>query len=837
MNIINTLTLRHIKTHKKRTVLTIVAIIVSVAMVTAVFTSAISFVKYFQNSTLEVDGNWHVQFTDEDYSLHKPFFATDENIDEFAARTVYGTTTYGIENSMASYNSTVFCAEKNWFEMRNVAASEGRLPENSHELLLTKRAMDEFDLNCKVGDKITVPVTVYNKESQAESTVNREYEVVGISDSFVSATDHYAVFTGLDSEALKNSEETVVVARYDKLDNSIYDKIEQTQKMMGFSGYRVNSELFNFSMIFRGNGLIVSLGLFAGILLIIIAVVSVFMIYDSFAVSYQERAKYLGMLASVGATKKQKRMSIYFEGLILGLISVPLGIISGIVGIAVTFKCIEEAFLSTVTYSTGSLKVYVNWFVIAGTVIASALTIFISMYIPARKASKTSAIDAIRQTGTVKVKKAKKLRTSRLAGKIFGYEGTLAVKNFKRNGKRSRNIVFSLSLSIVVFLTVANFSAMLSDVLKTSLILTPDIRIAAEYENKDALLNSVKENKKVDRYFYDTSVYATIDNAYFENIGEDEIGGVLTVFLDNASFDGYLKELGERTEKYHDKDNPAAIVFNSVWELQGKGKKVKTEPLKNLKGQSVMLSISESAVDENGEEIKNPVKKESEIAVGIQTAKQWSEDKFAYSMTSLPLIIMSEDHADSVLGDVKNSAQTEISIMCDDFDIVRTELINSIKERDSEVGFFIETPRAGYNEMNNLFTIAKVFIYGFITLISIISVLNIINTISNSMNERRREFAMLRSVGMTPKSFKRMIYIEAGRYGAKALLFSFPVGVLIHFAMYKSLSGSMDFGFIVHPIPYLLAIIAVFTIIGIALLYSIDKIRDDNIIETLKTDI
>ncbi len=836
MNIINTLTLRHIKTHKKRTVLTIVAIIVSVAMVTAVFTSAISFVKYFQNSTLEVDGNWHVQFTDDDYSLHKPFFATDENIDVFAARTVYGTTTYDTDRNTAAYTSTVFCAEKNWFEMRNVAASEGRLPENSHEILLTKRAMDEFGLNCKVGDKITVPVTVYNKESKAESTVNREYEVVGISDSFVSATDHYAVFSGFDSEALKNSEETVVVARYDKLDNSIYDKIKQTQKTMGFAGYRVNSELFNFSMITSGGGLIVSLGLFAGILLLVIAVVSVFMIYDSFSVSYQERAKYLGMLASVGATKRQKRMSIYFEGLILGLISVPLGIISGIGGIAVTFKCIEDAFLSTVTYSSGSLKVYVNWFVIAGTVLASAVTIFISMYIPARKASKTSAIDAIRQTGTVKVKKAKKLRTSKLAGKIFGYEGTLAVKNFKRNSKRSRNIVFSLSLSIVVFLTVANFSSMLSDILKTSLILTPDIMISSEYKDKDTVIETAKTNKKVDRIFYDTSVYSQIDSAYFEDPNEDEAGGAMLVFLDDASFDSYLKELGERTEKYHDKSNPTAIVMNSVWKLEGKGKKVREEPLKDLKGQSILLKLIETGGSIE-EENRAPLEKKAEITVGIQTTKKWSEDKFEYNNSTLPLIIMSEAYADSLMGDIKNSASTSVSIMCDDFDTVRTELISSIKEKNSEMGFYIETPRAGYNEMNNLFTIAKVFIYGFITLISIISVLNIINTISNSMNERRREFAMLRSVGMTPKSFKRMIYFEAGRYGAKALLFSFPVGILIHLAMYKALSGTMDFGFIAHPIPYLLSIIAVFTIIGIALLYSIDKIRDDNIIETLKTDI
>lgn len=834
MNIVNTLTLRHIKTHKKRTILTIVAIIVSVAMVTAVFTSAISFIKYFQNSTLAIDGNWHVQFTDDDYSLHKPLFATDKNIDEFAARAVCGTTTFGIDNKMVTHQSSIFCVEINWFNMRNVTVSKGRLPENSHELLLTTRAIKEFDLDVSVGDKITVPVSVYDDNGK-ETVTNREYEIVGISDSFVSATDSYGVFSGLDSEALKESQGTIVIARYDKLDNSIYDKITETKNTIGFSGYKVNSELFTFSLIRDGNGMIVSLGLFAGILLLIIAVVSVFMIYDSFAVSYQERAKYLGMLASVGATKKQKRMSIYFEGLILGLISVPLGIISGIGGIAVTFKCIEDAFLSTVTYGTGSLKVYVNWFVILGTVIASAITIFISMYIPARKASKTTAIDAIRQANTVKVKKPKKLRVSRLTGKIFGYEGTLAVKNFKRNGRRSRNIVFSLALSVVVFLTVTNFSAMLNDILKTSLILTPDIMISGDYKDQDAIVEAVSGNKKIERYFYNTTGYANIDKAYFEKIGEDEVSGVLLVFLDNTSFDGYLRQLGERPENYHG-ETPTAIVLNSILKVESGKKKVREEPLKNLKGQKITLSLPITS-EEGEEQSAEPSSIKAEITVGVQTTKQWNEEKFTLNNSALPLIILSEDYADSVMGETKSGAYTEVSIMCDDFEAVKTELINSIKEKDSEIGFFIETPGAGYDQMNNLFTIAKVFIYGFITLISIISVLNIINTISNSMNERRREFAMLRSVGMTPKSFKRMIYLEAGRYGAKALLFSIPVGVLIHFAMYKALSGTMDFGFIIHPLSYVLAVIAVFVIIGTALLYSIDKIRDDNIIETLKTDI
>ena len=836
MNIVNTLTLRHIKTHKKRSILTVVAIIVSVAMVTAVFTSSISFIKFFQNATIALDGNWHAKFTDKDYSLHKPFYATDENIEEFAARASLGHTDFGIEKS--SHISFIFAAEKNWFSMRNVTVSQGRLPVNSHELLLTTTAIEEFDLNVNIGDKITLPNNVYNEEKDEIEEINREYTVVGISDSFVSATEHGEVFSGLDSEALEMSEETLVIARYDKLNNSIWDKMKQTQKSVGLDSYGYHSDLFNYSGIMANNGVLVSLGLFAGILLFIIAVVSIFMIYDSFAVSYQERAKYLGMLASVGATKRQKRKSIYFEGLILGTVSIPLGIISGIGGIAVTFKCIEDAFTATLNNPLGasvSLKVYINWIVIVGTVLASALTIFISMWIPARKASKTTAIDAIRQVGTVKVKKPRKLRTSKLTEKLFGYEGVLAVKNFKRNGRRSRNIVFALSLSVIVFLTVTNFSMMLSDTMKGTFVSTSDVFINAEYADKDVFYEAVESTKNIDRYFVDFNDFAVLSESYFKD-SENADCGMYLIFLDNESFDGYLRQIGERTEKYHDKNNPTAILYNSAMR-QKDSKKVKEEPLKNLEGQQISFKLT--TVDGYDENTGEPIltEKDDSVTVGIQTTKEWKEEKFNMTLTPYPMAILSVDHIDGLYDGLTQMPYMEINIMCDDYSAVSKDITKAIEKAGAKGGYYIGTPKASAQSMNNLFTIVKVFVYGFITLISIISVLNIINTISNSMNERRREFAMIRSVGMTPKSFKRMIYLEAVRYGAKALVFSFPVGVLIHFAMYKALASSMDFGFNVHILPYFAAAGAVFVIIAAALIYSIDKIRDDNIIETLKTDI
>lgn len=828
MNIISTLTLRHIKTHKKRSILTILAIIVSVAMVTAVFTSSISFIKYFQNVALAIDGNWHGQFYDTDYLLHKPIFSTDENIEEFSARAYLGSATQDKDSN--EFANGVFCAEKNWFAMRNVTVHEGRLPESSNEVVLTRDYVKNSEKPIEVGDTITV----YILQTNGEETV-KDLTVVGITDSKVSATDYNPILCGIDNEVVALAKDTLVLVRYDKLDNGIWNKLEATSKSTGIEDYSHNIELFIYFGLMRDNAMLVSLGTFVGILLLIIAVVSIFMIYDSFAVSYQERARYLGMLASVGATKRQKRFSIYFEGLILGLIGIPLGIISGIGGIAVTFKCIEGVFMDTLSVEyDGTLKVYVNFFVILGSVLASAITIFISSYIPARKASKTTAIEAIKQNGTVKVKKPKKLRTSRLTTKIFGYEGALAVKNFKRNGRRSRNIVFSLFLSVVVFLTVTNFSAMFSDTLNASFDETADGTVEVSYNNWEELEKAVKSNKDVDRYYLTAGEFSKLPHSVFKEGEENDLllgtSNAMILFLDNISFDGYLKQLGEDTEKYHNKNNPTAIVQNVSFKSAG-NKKTSDEPLKNIEGRTVTAGLE---VFQDNQGISTY--KDVTFTVGKQTAKLWSETTFGYQYTKWPIIILSMDFAEEFLqNDVSSNLSVVASIFSKDAETATKDIAQELKIQNIVADY--SESSSSLNSVNNILKIARVFIYGFITLITIISIMNIINTISNSMNERRREFAMIRSVGMTPKSFKKMIYLEALRYGAKSLVFSLPVSAVIHFGMYKALAESFDYGFTLSVIPYIVSVAAVFAIIGIALLYSFDKIRDDNIIETLKSDI
>lgn len=805
------------------------AIIVSVAMVTAVFTSAESFVKYFQNVTMAIDGTWHASVLPDNYLESKAEFQKDY-IEKTGINLWFGDAK--IHETDEEYKMYINAVDKNYLELKNVKISEGEMPTTPMELLVHKKFMEKNKLDWKIGDKVTLTTMI------GENVSDIQYIIVGFTDSNVYETDITDAFSFATDDYIKENGNVNVIIKYTKLDKSVYDKTNEINNAIreDNEGITYNTSLLTYSGVTTEDTTLYILAGFCSIILVIIAIVSIFMIYDSFAVSYQERARYLGMLASVGATKKQKRASIYFEGLVLGLIGIPLGIIAGVGGIWVTFKAISDVWMKTLAVEyDGVLTVSVNWIVIVGTVLASAITIFISSYIPALKASKTTAIDAIKQTNTVKVKKAKKLKTSKLATKVLGYEGAMAVKNYKRNGRRSKTIVFSLFMSVVVFLSVANFSLMFSDVMKQSFSKTADLIVSVGYKDAQKLEKAISQVDGINDYYCIDYEYAEFDNSLVNPDVKSLFSqnSVILAFVDNATLDAYLKQLGEDTAKYHDIKNPTGVLHNAAVTRDG-NKKIKVEPLVDISGQKLptQLSVSNSETGSVSEKIDiAPV-------VGIQTTTDYKNDLFFFQDMHLPLMVLSIDMAPQYFeqSDILHTSYIA-EITCDDSDAIEADFKDYIFEDVGIRSYDIYNATSKMNAINNILTIAKVFVFGFITLITLISIMNIINTISNSMNERRREFAMIRSVGMTPKSFKKMVYYESFRYGLMSLLWSIPISVGIHLLMYYVLSKSYDYGFDMHLPVYLIAIVAVFVIIGIALIYSIGKIKDDNIIETLKQDI
>ncbi len=832
MNIVSKLTLRHIMGHKRRSLLTVMAIIVSVAMVTAVFTSIFSFLRFLLNSTIAYDGSWHAQLQ---YNA-KPDtaqFTSDEY--EFYMNSALCEMRYDKDVTTDKGRTQIDVADPGVIEMRSIKILEGKFPEKENELLITKKYIERNKLTWKLGDTVRVYCEAGDGNGERKGEY-REFVICAIAEGNVSFFDYRNGIVAITGRNAQTNYNWNVNVRYKNLDKGIYKKVDALVKNTGAFNQRYNSELLNFSGL-MSDGVKTALTSFVAVLLIVIVAASVIMIYDSFAVSYQERERYLGMLASVGATRRQKRFSIYFEGLILAAIGIPLGILSGIAGMAVTFKCIEKDFLSTVSIPIqDTLKVHINIWVVIGTVLVSALTIFISCYIPARRASKTSPIAAIKGTNTVKVKKAGKLRVSGLTKKLYGYEGELAVKNFKRNGRRSRTIIFALVVSVVLFLSATNFSQIFGELVKQSIGEGSADFTMNLYAKDSAKVQEYLDGANIDGYYGEDIEFAYLKDSGIltgkakENFDAGKNGTeILLYFMDNASFDAYAKSLGEDPASYHVKGSVKAILYDCVGEYLNR-KLQKTNAFNSdTTGKQITVCLSQY-----DEQLREYVAGTAvTITAGKLTRKDYDSFLFMLKYELRPAFILPFDALAEVL---PQDPVVTYGVFARDYETEK----NKLEERFSGEGMFlnIQENAAELQQLNALIRIVKVFIYGFITLITLIAIINIINSIANSMNERRTEFAMLKSVGVTPKGFKKMIYVECARYGIHALLWSLPVSALLHYLMYRSLVmvETLDIPFKIYWVYDIAAIVAVFAVILLSLIYSADKIKSRTIIEDLKSD-
>lgn len=833
MNIVNKLTLRHIKTHKRRSVLTVLAIIVSVAMVTAVFTSVFSFIKFMQDSTKAYDGNWHAQLFYDKLPDLTPF--EKEDLDYCVGANAFNFR-YDKEIDTNRAYAEVDAMEEAVVPIRNIHITEGTFPTKDGEILITQDYLDKNRLDWKVGDTVNLYCLDYDTGQESE----KAYTLCGIAEANVSFFDHRDAIVAYTDAMKARDFSTYITVSFHTLDQSVYDRAEALFEETGAGGsVSYNVDLLNYSGVMKNNDTLKAIGGFVAVILAVIVIASVVMIYDSFAVSYQERERYLGMLASVGATKRQKRSSIYFEGLILGTIAIPIGILAGFAGMAITFKGIESTFMVTVNLPIqGTLKVHFNPYIILGAVLISALTIFISCYIPARRASKTTPINAIKGTNTVKVKKAKRLRVPKLTRKLYGFEGELAVKNFKRNGRRSRNIVFALVMSVVLFLAVTNFSQLFTATVSSEIgEINPDFTLYTEPKNRDAA-ERYFDGADIDDYFGYLSATAQLENTEYltadakSAVFQSDKGtvNVLLFVMDNKNFDTYLKSIGEAVDGYHDATQPKAIIFNRLIDNTGNKPETKAAFNSDITGKTLSCYTEDYNTDTGQFDIQHPFA----VTAGIVTDKEYSSPVFQPKYDGLPSLILSEDAIPAL--PMEDNQMFYFCIFAKDYKSVMQVADEYFGNAGLSFGMIDNTSQA--QSINAILTVTKVFIYGFITLLTLIAIINIINSISNSMNERKTEFAMLKSVGVTPKGFKKMIYVESVRYGVKSLLWSVPISVGLHYLMYYALSRSegIDIGFTPNPQFYLAAILAVFVIILLSLLYSADKIKDDNIIENLKQD-
>jgi len=181
------------------------------------------------------------------------------------------------------------------------------------------------------------------------------------------------------------------------------------------------------------------------------------------------------------------------------------------------------------------------------------------------------------------------------------------------------------------------------------------------------------------------------------------------------------------------------------------------------------------------------------------------------------------------------SFQSELLLTSEKPASLRAELDTSLGE-DITNKLNIYDVREDSAKNDQMLLLISIFAYGFIGLITAICIANIFNNVSTSISLRRREFAILKSVGMTPQAFNKMIYFESIFYGLKAILIALPVSLLIMYGIYKNLYAYFSTSFILPLWSIGIAVFSVFIIVLAAMLYSSAKVKKENIIDGLKMD-
>lgn len=892
MNLLNKLTIKNLKLNKKRTIVTIIGVMLSVALITAVatlfFSANASLIKY----EISRKGNFHYVFRDVKEKNIK-YFEENRNVENYYVTQAVG---YALLKDSQNENKPYVFIEafdKKSFDNLGIHLVDGRMPKNSSEIVIPTHLKTNGRINYKVGDKITLDVgkrisdgyelgqnNPYSDENDEtlEDTKKMTYEIVGIIErpnttiepytapgyTFITYLDNYDNNKDLDIYVRyykKNlKEDFKVTADILDVDETLLksyitgDKPLTEDESMEISKQLDNSICSNFDInsylieLEKGSfqeSTMRSLGVVVLIVVAIIIFTSVFCIKNSFSISITEKIKQYGMLSSVGATSKQIKKNVYYEAFILGLIGIPLGILLGVIA-SYLLIIISNIFL--VGFMTVGFKLVFafNIYPIILAILIGFLTLYLSAWGSAHKASKVSPIESITNSGDIKIN-AKKIKSPKYIKKFFGIGGDISYKNLKRNKKKYRTTVISIIVCVAVFIALASFIKLAFSSVKNmygkneyNVSVTYDLKdkgvskamhnvtsfdginnyaiVSYGYlsiKNKDAKFTDEYKSLFADDYF-DSDTYESVDKNG-NKITLDNETTILVYRVGDKSYKDYLKKLNIN---YDDAKDKGILINNAITYISnpnGKGVIKKfINIFKNKKDDKLMLYSND--------------KKYELTLVSVTTERPFG---LQYYFSSTPIIIISDEYFNKTLSD-RNTTDTEtLYLDAENADNIQDEI-------EQYIGKNYEYNLYNLNEevkqMNSFFTLVAIFLYGFIIVIALIGITNIFNTITTSMELRSKEFAILRSVGMTKKEFNRMIRLESLFYGIKSLIIGIPIGLILSLFIYRGLNESSGIAYSLPIGAILISICAVFVLIFLIMKFTISKINKQNVIETIRSE-
>lgn len=851
MNIFHKVALQGLVKNRARTLVTVIGVALSAAMITAVATFGISLLSYMINGAIASYGDWHIGF----YGVDSAFVKRQEDDTDVRHVAVLQEIGYaelpGGKNPDKPY---LFLAgfDDDALETLSIDLLSGRLPQDKNEVLVPAHVAANGGVQLSIGDTLTLSIGCrvdagaalgqHNAYRAGEESLvplrQKTYTVVGICQRprfEERSAPGYTLITRPDP-ALPGSTYSAYVALQNPFrlgayaaqttENHAFIRNDNMLRYMGLSSDKMFTTLF------------VSLGV---ILIALIMLGSVFLIYNSFSISLGDRMHQFGMLMSVGATQKQLRESVLFEGVCIGALGIPLGILIGIPSISGVLSLVRENF-GNVLYDGVPLEPVISVPVLIGAAAVSLITILISAYIPARKAAGTPVMACIRQTGEIKVD-ARDMKTPPAAIRRYGLEGTLALKNFRRNKRRYRSIVLSLTLSVVLFVATSTFSASLSQIGEQAKAVTSfDIILTAKDLEDDRLLDLHEHLSTVsgvtqsgyEAFFQCPQEIPSelLSDAYWAYKGGRSQAATETVsvsyqFLDEPALRQILEDLKLPADEYLAQDGPILTCAKM---------QVSDKPIHSVYDLDELLCAADLELSFPAEEggMTRPLHCATFVPPDTPLLDQADQTEDAYVFY---LLIPYAQKPLFEAATANPSVYTKGISFLSDTPTQSTAQMDTILLGEGIGDYTLNNVKKILEENANILFIVNLFSGVFIGMISLIAVVNVFNTISTNVKLRRREFAMLRSVGMADRDFEHMMRFECVLYGARTLLWGVPLSVLISFAIHYGLD--MGTGELQYVFPFsslAVSVLGVFLVILVTMMYATSAIRKDNIIDALRSE-
>lgn len=848
MSILNRLTIKNLRLNKKRTIVTIIGIILSTALMVGIGLLFSSFQDLMIRDTIGYSGKYEAKYNDVD--LIKLNDIKNKNFTYFYEKPIG----FSKIESSNEYKPYMYITSVNREYFDELKLIEGDIPKNENEIVISNHVITNGGLDYKVGDIVTFTygsrnidgnITLANSELVDGEFLTNEgthtYKIVGIVDRSNFESYSASGYTAFTVDVNSDNGNVNLYVMFNKNKN-IIKQSEELAKELNYNGdINYNSTLLALYGESTYGNVMSSMGGMMIIMLSLVSIGCIIVIYNSFAISVMERKREFGLLSSIGATKKQIKKSVFYEALVVGVIGIILGILGAYIGIGCVILIINNLISDMLEYK---LYLVTNYLFIIIPVIFMIIVIGVSAFIPSRRASKVSPIEAIRQNDDIKINK-KKIRTSKLVLKLFGIEGEIALKNIKRNKKKYRVTIVSLFISIVLFIS---FSSYMNYTLNTASSVMGEVPYDYQISyfggdpnnDKEALdkINEIVKSSDVKEYVsysvgnlsiigdytYSDEYLDFYKSAYGENgikaLNNLKYQSIYILVLDDNSYNKYKNLIGL--------DKDSVILLNKFKGVSyGNNKRVNYDiPVIN----SGDINIKICNFDDDEENVDTTKYCNKNIDNIFVTNKSFDLiEEFSY-MDDFKLIVNKKLY-DSISDG--GADFTQFNIISDN-----TNNIDKLtKELDKYNNVNYINIKESMKQTNNLILVVKILMYGFISLVTLIGVTSVFNTISTSMALRKREFAVLRSIGLTRGGFNKMLFFESLFFGMKSLIFALPVSIGVTILIHYSLADMVSISTIIIPWKaIIISIVSVFIIVLLTMMYSSSKIKKHNIIEQIREE-